>query len=295
MTEWLLLLVIGSAVAAAIGWPWLARSSTSSPEVARHDDADAVRHRLALEALRDVETDYRAGSLDAASYETQRAEAEAHAAATLRALEGAATSEAAAPADRGINPDHRRPLALVAALLAAGLVVGFALPQPLGLGERTSINQPLADAIASEEARQAEIQSMLGRIAADERDADALSALADAYLAGGSAEDRQRGAVALLALIGLQPENASAYRRLITAYMNAGDWIDARAALDAYADFAGPQAADIPFFRGLLALRADEDADEAIRQFDLFLELAPDDPRAPMIRSLRAEAAGQVE
>jgi tetratricopeptide (TPR) repeat protein len=136
---------------------------------------------------------------------------------------------------------------------------------------------------------------MLERIAADPRDTEALSALADAYLAGGTAEDRQRGAVALLALIGLQPENASAYRRLITAYMNAGDWTDARAALDAYAEFAGAAEADIPFFRGLLALRADEDADEALRQFDRFLELAPDDPRAPMIRSLRAEAAGQLE
>jgi tetratricopeptide (TPR) repeat protein len=210
-------------------------------------------------------------------------------------LEGTTTPLAAAPADQGATPAHRRPLALAAAAIAAALVVGFALPQPLGLGERTSINQPLADAIASEEARQAEIQSMLERIAADPRDAEALSALADAYLAGGSAEDRQRGAVALLALIGLQPENASAYRRLITAYMNAGDWTDARSALDAYAGFARPDEADIPFFRGLLALRGDGDADEALRQFDLFLELAPDDPRAPMIRSLRAEAAGQVE
>jgi cytochrome c-type biogenesis protein CcmH/NrfG len=294
MTEWLLLLVVGSAVAAAIGWPRLARSSKASVEIARQDDADAVRHRLALEALRDVEADYRAGSLDLASYSAQRAEAEAHAAATLHALEGAATPQAAAPAG-GATPGHRRPLALAATTIAAALVVGFALPQPLGLGERTSINQPLADAIASEEARQAEIQSMLERIAADPRDAEALSALADAYLAGGSAEDRQRGAVALLALIGLQPENASAYRRLITAYMNAGDWTDARSALDAYAGFAGPDRADIPFFRGLLALRGDGDADEALRQFDLFLELAPDDPRAPMIRSLRAEAAGQVQ
>lgn len=295
MTEWLLLLVIGCATLAAIGWPWLVGSPKASLTVVRRDDAHAVRHRLALEALRDVDADYRAGSLDAASYAAQRAEAEAHAAATLHALEPTATPQAAAPADLGAAPGRRGPLALAAAAIAAALVVGFALPQPLGLGERTSINQPLADAIASEEARQAEIQSMLGRIAADPRDAEALSALADAYLAGGSAEDRQRGAVALLALIGLQPENASAYRRLITAYMNAGDWTDARSALDAYADFAGPDEADIPFFRGLLALRGDGDAEEALRQFDLFLELAPDDPRAPMIRSLRGEAAGQVE
>jgi tetratricopeptide (TPR) repeat protein len=291
MTDWILLLVVGGAVAAAIGWPLLGRTSEATPGDRQQDDATAVRHRLALEALRDVEADYRAGSLDTASYEAQRAEAEAHAAATLGALEaGDAT-----PEQRVTGPRHRRRLALVAAILAAGLVVGFALPQPIGLGERTVINQPLADAIALEEARQAEIQAQLERIAADPGDVEALSALADAYLAGGSAGDLQRAAAALILLINLEPENEAAYRRVITAYITAGDWTDARAALDAYAGFAAPDAADIPFFRGLLALRADEDATEAVRQFDRFLELAPDDPRTPMIRSLRAEAAGQLE
>ena len=39
--------------------------------------AAAIRHRVALEALRDVETDRRAGSLDDAAYEAQRAEDDA--------------------------------------------------------------------------------------------------------------------------------------------------------------------------------------------------------------------------
>jgi cytochrome c-type biogenesis protein CcmH/NrfG len=293
MTEWLLLLVIGGAVAVAIGWPLLTRTSppATTPGDARQDDADTVRHRLALEALRDVEADYRAGSLDPASYEAQRADAEAHAAATLRDLEASDRPPVHPPG----AARHSRLLAAVGGILAAGVLLGFALPPPIGLGERTAINQPLADAIAREEARQAEIQVQLERIAADPSDTEALSALADAYLAGGTAEDRQRGAVALLALIGLDPENASAYRRLITAYISAGDWTDAQAALDAYAGFSAPDEADIPFFRGLLALRADEDAAGALREFDRFLELAPDDPRAAMIRSLRAEVAGQLD
>jgi cytochrome c-type biogenesis protein CcmH/NrfG len=278
-------------VAAAIGWPLLTRVPAGPPDEAPQDDADAVRHRLALEALRDVEADHRAGSLDAASYAAQRADAEAHAAATLRDLE-ASDRPPVQPPRAAQRP---RLLAAIGGVLAAGVLLGFALPPPIGLGERTAINQPLADAIAREEARQAEIQAQLERIAADPRDTEALSALADAYLAGGTAEDRQRGAVALLALIGLEPENVSAYRRLITAYISAGDWTDARAALDAYASFAAPDEADIPFFAGLLALRANQDAAEAVRQFDRFLELAPDDPRAAMIRSLRAEAAGQLE
>jgi cytochrome c-type biogenesis protein CcmH/NrfG len=291
MTEWVLLLVVGAGAAAAIGWPVLTRASAPTPGEALQDDADAVRHRLALEALRDVEADYRAGSLDPASYEAQRADAEAHAATTLRHLEAGGRPPVQPPA--ATRPP--RLLAAIGGVLAAGVLIGFALAPPIGLGERTAINQPLADAIAREEARQAEIQAQLERIALDPSDTEALSALADAYLAGGTAEDRQRGAVALLALIGLEPENASAYRRLITAYIAAGDWTDARAALDAYAGFAAPDEPDIPFFRGLLALRADEDAAEALREFDRFLELAPDDPRAPMIRSLRAEAAGQLE
>jgi cytochrome c-type biogenesis protein CcmH/NrfG len=293
MTEWLLLLVVGGVVAAAIGWPLLTRAPAPAQGESLHDDADAVRHRLALEALRDVEADHRAGSLDVASYAAQRADAEAHAAATLRDLEASDRPPVQPPAAK--RRPRPRLLAAIGGVLAAGVLIGFALPPPIGLGERTAINQPLADAIAREEARQVEIQAQLGRIAADPRDTEALSALADAYLAGGTAEDRQRGAVALLALIGLEPENASAYRRLITAYVSAGDWTDARAALDAYAGFAAPDEADIPFFAGLLALRADQDAAEAVRQFDRFLELAPDDPRAAMIRSLRAEAAGQLE
>ena len=43
----------------------------------------------------------------------------------------------------------------------------------------------------------------------------------------------------LLVVLSLDPENASAYRRLITAYVNAADWIDARSALDSYAEIAG--------------------------------------------------------
>jgi hypothetical protein len=74
--------------------------------------------------------------------------------------------------------------------------------------------------------------------------------------------------------------------------MSAGDWTDARAALASYEGIAERDEPDIPFFRGLLALRADGDEEEAVRQFDRFLELAPHDPRAGMVLSLREQAAG---
>ncbi len=290
MTEWLLLAMVGGTAAIAIGWPLLTRGPAPAA-AAEMDETPAVRHRLALEALRDVEADHRAGSLDEAAYAAQRAEAEAHAAATLAALEEGGQAAASSPA----RPGGRRVLAGLAAILVLGLVAGFALPEPLGLGERTVVNQPLADAIALEQARQAEIQDLLSRIAVDPQDSDTLSALADAYLAGDSAEDLQRGAAALLLLINLEPHDASAYRRLTTAYIRAGDWTDARATVDAYAGFAPDDEPDIPFFLGLLALRGEGDPAEAVRQFDHFLELAPDDPRADMIRGLRTEATAQLD
>jgi cytochrome c-type biogenesis protein CcmI len=289
LREWLLLVLVAGAALLAIAWPLLGprpAETVEDPEL----EARLVRYRVALESLRDVEADHRAGLLDEASYAAQRSEAEARAAATLGALEGVAAAEA--PAPRGGGP---RVALAIATVVVGLLLLGFALPHPVGIGEATVTNQALAQAQAREAARRAQIAALLDRLAADPTDTAALSDLADAYLAGASADDRRRGAVALLALIGLEPENASAYQRLITAYINAGDWADARSATDSYAAVVGEDDPDVPFFRGLVALRGDGDQAEAVRQFDRFLELAPDDPRTTMIRSLRAEAAGELE
>ncbi|HEY7847892.1 MAG TPA: hypothetical protein VIC83_06855, partial [Candidatus Limnocylindria bacterium] len=56
------------------------------------------------------------------------------------------------------------------------------------------------------------------------------------------------------------------------------------------AEVVGEDDPDIPFFRGLIARGGGDDA-EAVRQFDRFLEIAPEDPRAEMIRGLRDESA----
>jgi tetratricopeptide (TPR) repeat protein len=161
------------------------------------------------------------------------------------------------------------------------------------LGQRTVVNQALADAMAQETDRQAEIQRLLDLFAADSHDPQVVSDLADAYLAGNSPDDLQRGAVALQLLLALQPENQSAYRRLINAYLVTAHYDDAQATTDSYAAIADPDEPDIPFYRGLIALRQG-DKDTAVREFDRFLELAPDDGRAPMVSSLRAEAAGEL-
>lgn len=286
--EWLILAVLGFGVGTLIAVP-LRR--VGMPERSDDDrEGMALRHRLALEALIDVESDHRAGSLDETGYQRQLAEEEARAAETLAALDAPARV-GPTPGPESGPPGARRAAGWLGGGLAILLLIGFALPEPLGLGERTSVNQPLADLIAAEEARQADIQRLLTALAANPEDPATISDLADAYLAGGAPQDLQRAAVALQVLIAIDPDNASAYRRLITAYLSAGDLADARAATDSYRVVVGDDEPDIPFFLGLIALRSG-DSTTAIEQFNRFLELAPDDDRAPMIRSLRAEAAG---
>ena len=291
----LLLGLLAVAAGAGVALPWIRRDPAPAPpaiDAAETSDA-RLRHRMALEALRDVEADRRAGSLDDAAYAQQRSEAEAAAAQTLGELGGAAPG-AAAPSTRPATGGARRPALILAGALALALAAGSWLPEPFGIGERTVIDQALADAIAAEDARQAEIARLLNLLAGDPRDVATLSDLADAYLAGESGQDLQRGAVALLAVLSLEPDDASAYQRLITAYIRADDWTDARATTDAYALVAGPEDPDLAFFSGLVAWRGEQDADAAVEAFDRFLALAPDDPRSGMVRSLRAEAAGEL-
>lgn len=284
--QWILLALIAAATAAAVGWPLLRPSRSVNIDTQADTESRALRHRVALEGLLDVEADRRAGSLDDASYERERAEAEERAARTL--TEPGAPMAAPAPASNG-----RRAAAWLGAGLAIALLVGFALPGANGLGERTVVNQALADARAREAHRQAQIQRLLTALAASPEDPQLLSDLADAYLDGSSNEDLRRAAVALQVLLAVDPQNRSAYRRLVTAYIAAADWTDAQAATDSYAGIAGEDAPDIPFFRGLIAFRQGQN-EAAVRNFDRFLALAPDDAREAMVSSLRAEAAGEL-
>ena len=289
LTQWALLVAIGLVVAAAIVWPLLRPgASTVGFDTRAGAEARALRHRVALEALLDVEADRRAGSLDDASYARERAEAEARAAETL---EQAGSGGSVPPPPAG--PMGRGRVAALGAVVALALLVGFALPGSIGLAQRTVVNQALADELAQEAGRKAEIQRLLDLFAADPRDAQVVSDLADAYLAGGSADDLRRAATALQILLALEPENHSAYRRLINAYLVTAHYGDARATTDSYAAIAGADEPDIPFYRGVIAFRLGDDT-IAVREFDRFLALAPDDGRAAMVSSLRAEAAGEL-
>jgi cytochrome c-type biogenesis protein CcmH len=201
------------------------------------------------------------------------------------ALEGAPTTRPVLSTVRA-----RRAAVAVAGGLVVLLAVGFLLPEPYSLAAETVVNQPLAEAQAAEAARQAEIERLLEVVAADPSDTAALSELADAYLAGSSAQDLQRAALVLLTLIGTDPEDPAPYGRLITAYIRAEAWTDAAAATEALAEL-DPDSADVPFFRGLIAWQGEGDAEAALAAFDEFLAMAPNDPRVPMIRALRSEAA----
>lgn len=282
MPEPLLLLVgLGLAAVVVLRPLW----SAAAADDGRDDDREAawLRHRVALEALRDVETDRRAGSLDDAAYAEQRGQAEERAALTLAALDRPAAAEAA-PAGRG-----RRAAIVVAGCIGIALLAGSFVPAT-GIANRTDVDQALADAQAVEAARQDRIDDLRAALAASP-DPETLSELADAYLAGSSSDDLVNAAVSLQALIALEPERADAYERIVSAYLRAGDAANARAAHDSYAELATADPVEVAFLDGLIALRLENDPVAARLAFDRFLELAPDDHRAGMIRGLRDEAA----
>ena len=282
MPEPLVLLAVLLGAGAVVLWPL--RHPAGSVAVDPERDAAAVRHRIALEALRDVEADRRAGSLDERGYAEQLAEAEAHAAQTAAELD-AATSAATHEPRRGGGR-----IAIVAAgIVGVAIVAGSLLPAA-GIANSTDINEGLAAAEAAEASRQDRIERLLDELAAEPEHAATLSDLADEYLAGSTDDDLFNAALALQALISLEPDRADAYERLIGAYLRAGDGVNARSALDSYGALETADAVEVAFFDGLIALR-EGDTERAVAAFDRLLELAPDDPRAAMVRGLREEAA----
>ena len=283
-----LLLVAGLVVAGiAVLAPLWGRHV--DPAVDDEQEAARVRHRVSLETLRDLEADRRAGSLDDAAYAVQRADAEARAAVTRTALDAhpaTVASGEAAPASR-----TRVGATVAASAIGLVLVIGSLVPSA-GIANGTVTNQALADARTAEASRQERIETLRQALAADPAnpDPETLSELADEHLAGSSAEDLRLAATALMALIALEPDRADAYERVVAAYLRAGDHRNARSALTSYAERPTADPVEVAFFDGLIALRGEEDPDRARRAFERFLELAPDDPRADMIRGLRDEA-----
>jgi cytochrome c-type biogenesis protein CcmI len=279
-----ILILLGVLVAGGVVLaPLWRRPPAEATDDAR--DAAEVRHRVALETLRDVEADRRAGSLDEAAYAEQLAEAEARAAATAAALD--TSPEAPAPARLA----GRTAAIATAGVLSAALIGGSLLPGG-GVANTTVVNEALAAAEAAEAARGERIERLLDDLAEQPEDADTLSALADAYLAGTTRDDLRRAVAALQVLIALEPERADAYERVIGAYLRADDFSNARRALDAYEAVATADPAEVAFYGGFIALRGEDDPEAAAEAFGRFLELAPDDPRAEMVRGLRDEAAG---
>lgn len=273
MGEWLLLVLVAGTVVLAVAWPLL-DTTPPVPEAEPDPEREAalVRHSLALEALRDIEADHRAGSLDEEAYRVQRDEAEAHAARTLRALEAVAPPAESEPEPTAPRGRGWRLPAIVGGALVLLLLAAFAAPSPYGVAEK--------------DARRERIRQLTDEVKANPRDVDALGELADLYLANGSPNDVGAALVTLVLLRDAAPDSRDANQRLVTLLVRTGLWDDADAATDRYAAVVGEDDPDIPFFRGLIA-RGTGDDEEAVRQFDRFLELAPDDDRAQMVRGLR--------
>ena len=283
MPETILLLAVLLVAGAFVLAPLRRPVATIPNDVQR--DAAAVRHRVALEAMRDVEADRRSGSLDERGYAEQLAEAEARAAVTRADLDRTTPAQAADRAHRGGG----RAALFAAALVGVILVIGSWLPAS-GIANATDVNEGLAAAQTAEAARQGEIDRLLEALGADPEDTDTLSDLADAYLAGSTGDELARAAAALQVLIALEPDRADAYERLIGAYLRAGDYVNGRRALASYEVRETADPVEVAFYDGLIALTGENDPQHARAAFDRFLELAPGDPRAEMIRGLRAQA-----
>jgi len=281
----ILILLAGLAAAAVLVLPPLLAAGRERPPADEDGEAAALRHRVSLEALRDVETDHLAGSLDPAAYAEQLAQAEERAALTRAALDRGPDVEPAAPGGRS------RRAAVIAAGLIGVVLLGGSLVPATGIANQTRVNQGLADAQAAESARQERIADLLAVFGENPSDTETISALADEYLAGGTADDLVRAAGFLQVLISLEPERVDAYERIIVAYLRAGDAPNARAAHDSYAELETADPVEVAFLDGIVALRGEDDPEAATIAFDRFLELAPDDPRAAMIRGLRDEAS----
>lgn len=279
-----ILLAAGLALAAAlVAVPILGVRAPHDGPIDEDREAAQLRHRLALEELRDLEADRRAGTLDPAAYAEQLAEAEARAVATRRAL-GAAPSIEAAPA---LDPAGRRLALAAGAAIALAVLVGSLVPAA-GIANSTETNRALAEAEAREAIRQERIGDLLATLEPNPRQPEVLSDLADAYLEGASDEDLAAAVTVLQALLTLDPQRSDAYQRTVAAYLRAGDVADARSALAAYAELPGADPIELAFLEGLVARAAGDEA-RAAAAFERFLELAPDDPRATMVESLLEE------
>jgi tetratricopeptide (TPR) repeat protein len=290
------LLLAGAFILAPLRRRAAATSAERGTEV-QDREALAERHRVALEALRDVEADRRLGSLDGETYAAERAAAEvrvAHARAALEAADATADAPEASDGERRVGGrDARRAATLVAGLVAVALLAAMVVPAPVGVANVTIHDEAAAAAAEAEAARQARIGELAEAVTESPHDVDLLLQLADAYLAGETRRDLVLGATVLAAAISVDSRSEAAHEKIITAYLRAGDYPNARAALDAYAAL-DPPPAEVAFFTGIVALRGESDFVAARDAFDEFLRLAPDDERAAMVRALRAEAEAAI-
>lgn len=286
MPEPLLFAAVAILAAVVIAMPILLENpERRAPRLPEEDrDALVLRHRIAIEALRDVEADHRSGSLDEAAYRAELALAQERAVATRAALDAAP-----APAEAQRGRDARLIVGGAGIVLGLLLAGGVLLGLPANLANATVTNQALADRMAQAEARQSRITELLGHLRADPEDTEVLSELADLYLASGTQADRNAAQPLLLLLTALEPDETDALVKLASAYLQSGQPDDAGAVVDRI-EAIDPGAVDVPFFRGLIARQRGDDA-AARAAFEAFLEAAPDDPRGSMVRGLIAELA----
>ncbi len=240
------------------GWP-----------VERPDPRDDVAR--AVSSLRDLEFARAAGTIDPADEAPLRARI------------------AASAFMRPDAPAQAAPVRTfaIAALVAAVAVVAVVALLPAAAGDRAP-GETITGTVPSGAPTSAELER---RVASAPNDVPTRLALADAYEAEGRADDAARQYQQVLAL---DPQSVPALNGLGLLLFRSGSTDGALVAAERVLAIR-PRDADALFLKGL-ALYTEEKYADAVRTWDVYLEVGEFHPAADMVRQLYADAkrkAGQ--
>lgn len=259
----------------------------------KHTDLGRLEEELdfLLRSLADLDAEHAAGGLSDRRYERLRGQYTVRAAEIARATERPTTPTAGTAARRRVtaaSPRRRRSagrrtrtrrgriVPVIAALALAGLGAGggagmFASPATPGQAT-TAVADPTVAAL------QRTVQQ-------NPRSADARDALADALAQTGDLTGALREFDTAASLDPTDPV-ALSYSGWIALLAGSPDKALARLA---EAESADPGYPDAHAFRGIALLRAGDDATEAVRELQRYLQLAPGGPMTQQVQDVLAQ------
>ncbi len=259
-------------------------------------DMAEEERRSALRALRDLERDREAGSIEEEEYASLRAETEARAVATLRSVNAISAANALKPRraaeppwsgnGSGTAPRRRRVLPTI---LVGGLVLAAVVSVLVSTAGTRQPGQPLTGGIpgsGSGASSDAALSFFEQRVRRYPGDLAARLDLAERYLQGG----RIRPAIdQYLAALQIDPRNTEARATLGFVVYRAGRAAEGLKIVN-QALAADPSYPEALFFKGLILLRGLDRPGPSVEVFRAYLRAAPFGARRAEARRLLGEA-----